>query len=91
VHVVCLAVGAGIGVGAGGLIGLEIDVSRVEARNTLIMIIGLSCFALLGLYFERRITAKVAHQVARLDTERDGIFKEGVVEGYVEAVHDRLP
>lgn len=83
-HVVCLASGAGIGVATGGLIGIEVDMSRMEVRGMLITILGLSCYALMGLYLIRRVAAYSAQIKSTAETIRE----QGFVEGYAQAVRD---
>jgi hypothetical protein len=86
-HVVCIVAGGGIGVALGGLFGVEVDLSAVEARGLLVTVLALSAGTLLLRYFERRIKA----YVDRVDTLRKVDRQEGYVEGYAAAVIERLP
>jgi hypothetical protein len=85
-HVVCLVAGGGIGVALGGLAGLEVDLSPVEVRGILVTLLALSAGTLLLRYFERRIRA----YVDRVDALRKVERQEGYVEGYADAVVERL-
>ncbi|GAA2327650.1 hypothetical protein [Dactylosporangium salmoneum] len=85
-HVICVLAGAGIGVAAGGLLGVDVDLSGPEAVSILVSVLVVSLGTLVSGYYLRQVKAYL-DQVREL---RAADRREGYVEGYLEAVSDRM-
>jgi hypothetical protein len=77
-RVAILMAGAGLEF---GLLGAEI-LSKIETRSLIVIMVVIGSGAMVT-YYERRIT--------RLTAQVEEARLEGIVEGYIAAVHERIP